>query len=61
MALSRAKGRDSIRLLQDFDESLLQQHPSEYLPSRAEDERLLRLERETITWWQTSQAFRHDW
>lgn len=45
VALSRAKGRDSIRLLQDFDEKLLQQDPNEYL--HLEDERLLQLEEDS--------------
>jgi ATP-dependent exoDNAse (exonuclease V) alpha subunit len=48
VALSRAKGRDSIRLLRDFDECLFQQHPSEYL--RIEDDRLKELDRETKKW-----------
>jgi hypothetical protein len=49
VALSRAKGRDSIRLLRDFDERLLQQHPNEHL--RVEDERLKKLDEETERWW----------
>jgi hypothetical protein len=49
VALSRAKGRDGIRLLRDFDERLLQQHPSEYL--RFEDDRLKKLHEETERWW----------
>ena len=36
VALLRGTGRHNIRLLNDFDETLLQQHPSEYL--RLEDE-----------------------
>lgn len=51
VALSRAKGRDSIRLLRDFDEKLLQQHPNEYL--RIEDECLLQLAQQTKTWWES--------
>ncbi|KAF5321196.1 hypothetical protein D9619_001956 [Psilocybe cf. subviscida] len=31
VALSRSRGRDTIRLLRDFDEQLFQRHPSEYL------------------------------
>ena len=50
VALSRAKGRDSIRLLRDFDERLLQRHPNEYL--RIEDERLKRLDEDTEREWQ---------
>jgi hypothetical protein len=53
VALSRAKGRDSIRLLRDFDERLLQQHPNEYL--RVEDERLKILDEETERWWKVLQ------
>jgi hypothetical protein len=49
VALSRAKGRDGIRLLRDFDERLLQQHPNEYL--RIEDERLKNLDEKTARWW----------
>ena len=49
VALSRAKGRDGIRLLRDFDERLLQQHPSEYL--RMEDDRLKALDEDTEKWW----------
>jgi hypothetical protein len=45
VALSRAKGRQSIRLLRDFEDHMLQEHPSEYL--RIEDERLKRLDKET--------------
>ncbi|KAG8214150.1 hypothetical protein J3R82DRAFT_10916 [Butyriboletus roseoflavus] len=40
VALSRCRGRDTIRLLRDFDDKLLTSHPSEYL--RTEDERLQR-------------------
>ena len=49
VALSRGMGRDNIRLLRDFDEKLLQQHPSEYL--RLEDERLKMLDEKTKTLW----------
>jgi hypothetical protein len=45
VALSRGTGRDNIRLLREFDESLLQQHPSEYL--RLEDDRLQKLDEYT--------------
>ena len=51
VALSRCCGRDSIRLLHDFDEKLLTSHLSEYL--RVEDERLARLNKETEEWWKT--------
>lgn len=53
VALSRAKGRESIRLLRDFDEKLLQQHPSENL--LVEDERLKKLDEDTKRWWQSIQ------
>ena len=49
VALSRGMGRDNIRLLRDFDEKLLQQHPSKYL--RLEDERLKMLDEKTKALW----------
>ena len=49
VALSRGTGRDNIRLLRDFDPTLLQQHPSEYL--RLEDERLTKLNESTTEIW----------
>jgi ATP-dependent exoDNAse (exonuclease V) alpha subunit len=45
VALSRSRGRNSIRLLRDFDDSIFTKHPSEYL--RAEDARLAELSKET--------------
>ena len=51
VALSRGTGRNSIRLLRDFDETLLQHHPSEYL--RLEDERLDSLNESTKRLWET--------
>ncbi|KAI9463712.1 hypothetical protein BJY52DRAFT_1115305, partial [Lactarius psammicola] len=45
VALSRSRGRATIRLLRDFDEKLFTTHPSERL--RKEDERLDALERST--------------
>ena len=48
VALSWAKGWSSIRLLGDFGESLLCQHPNEYL--FIEDEHLIHLE-DTKAWW----------
>ena len=51
VALSRGTGRDGIRLLRDFDETLLQHHPSEYL--RLEDERLDTLNESTKQLWET--------
>ena len=50
VTLSRARGRNQIRLLRDFDDKLLTKHPSEYL--RLEDERLGDLETKTDEWWQ---------
>jgi len=38
VALSRSRGRDTIRLLRDFDDGIFTKHPSEAL--RLEDERL---------------------
>ncbi|KAF8424992.1 hypothetical protein L210DRAFT_797582, partial [Boletus edulis BED1] len=49
VALSRSRGRDSIRLLRGFDEKLFTTHPSEHL--RREDERLNELDRITEGWW----------
>jgi hypothetical protein len=45
VALSRSRGRHSIRLLRDFDDRIFTKHPSEDL--RAEDERLSILAEET--------------
>jgi ATP-dependent exoDNAse (exonuclease V) alpha subunit len=50
VALSRGIGQNDIRLLRDFDETLLQQHPSEYL--RLEDERLLKMNEATKKVWE---------
>ena len=49
VALSRGTDQQNIRLLRDFDESLLQQHPSEYL--RIEDDRLKKLNEITMKIW----------
>ncbi|KAF8125257.1 hypothetical protein EV363DRAFT_1119588, partial [Boletus edulis] len=49
VALSRSRGRESIRLLHPFDEKLFTSHPSEHL--RTEDERLNRLDEVTAEWW----------
>jgi hypothetical protein len=38
IVLSQSRGRDTIRLLRDFDETIFRKHPSEHL--RKEDERL---------------------
>jgi hypothetical protein len=45
VALSRSRGRKTIRLLRDFDEKLFTVHPNEHL--RREDARLEKLEDET--------------
>ncbi|KIN92634.1 hypothetical protein M404DRAFT_114797, partial [Pisolithus tinctorius Marx 270] len=50
VALSRSRGRDTIRLLCDFDEKIFTQHPSEYL--RLEDQRLAGLDRKTMLDWE---------
>ncbi|KAH6906301.1 hypothetical protein BKA70DRAFT_1372848 [Coprinopsis sp. MPI-PUGE-AT-0042] len=50
VALSRSRGRDHIRLLRDFDESLFTQHPSDDL--REEMHRLWDLERATTRRWE---------
>jgi len=42
VALSRGIGRQTIRPLQDFDSSLLEQHACEYL--RLEDKQLKKIE-----------------
>ena len=47
VALSRSHGRDTIRLLRDFEERLFTVHPSEEL--RHEDARLSLLEEKTMT------------
>ncbi|THG92702.1 hypothetical protein EW026_g8293 [Hermanssonia centrifuga] len=50
VALSRSSGRDTIRILRDFDDKLFRQsHEPELL---IEDERLEALDRVTKQWWQ---------
>lgn len=49
VALSRSRGRNTIRLLRDFDETLFQNHPSEDL--RMDMMRLERLDAETKKEW----------
>ena len=49
VALSRSRGWDIIQLLQDFEDRLFTQHPSEYL--RQEDQWLVLLDEETREWW----------
>ncbi|KAF7971098.1 hypothetical protein HWV62_22094 [Athelia sp. TMB] len=51
VALSRGRGRDSIRLLRKFDASIFTRHPSEHL--RLEDKRLLDLANMTKTKFQS--------
>ena len=50
ITLSRGTGCDNICLLREFDEMLLQQHPSEYL--RLEDEQLQKLDEYTKQMWE---------
>ena len=50
VALSRSRGRDTIRLLRDFDEELFQHHPSEAL--RVDMERLAVLNRMNKERWE---------
>jgi hypothetical protein len=50
VALSRARGREHVRLIRDFDDSLFTRHPSERL--RVEDKRLQELDMATKIWWQ---------
>lgn len=45
VALSRSRGRETIRLLRDFDDKIFTKHPSQHL--RAEDERLAVLTQQT--------------
>ncbi|KAG1864866.1 hypothetical protein F4604DRAFT_1013710 [Suillus subluteus] len=49
VVLSRGHGRDSIRLLRDFDDDLFIRHPSEDL--RIEDERISQLVEDTERKW----------
>ncbi|KAJ3896354.1 hypothetical protein GG344DRAFT_72186 [Lentinula edodes] len=51
VALSRSRGRDTIRLLRGFDEALFVTHPSPDL--EVEDARLVELEEETTVAWNT--------
>lgn len=59
VALSRSRGRSTIRLLRDFDDALFQNHPSEDL--RTDMERLERLNEETkVAWLARAGAQRTD-
>jgi hypothetical protein len=51
VALLRARGQHTVRLLRDFDDKIFTQHPCEYL--RNEDIRLEKLDRLTKEWWNT--------
>jgi hypothetical protein len=51
VALSRGTGRQHIQLLRDFDRTLLEQHPCEYL--RLEDDRLKKLNEWTRQIWES--------
>ncbi|KAI0049248.1 hypothetical protein FA95DRAFT_1489493 [Auriscalpium vulgare] len=54
VALSRSSGRDTIRLLRDFNEQLFFQAQDQYLT--LEDERLRQLNGETKQWWEFEKA-----
>ena len=56
VALSRGTGRNNIRLLREFDTTLLQQHPSEYL--RLEDECITRLNAMTRDIWKRARSLK---
>lgn len=53
VALSRSSGRETIRLLRDFDDSLFTTLPS--LELEVEDQRLKDLNEETKVWWAAKQ------
>ena len=53
VALSRARGKDNIRLLREFDEKPLTTHPNGHL--RNENERLQLLDERTKLWWEMIQ------
>jgi hypothetical protein len=50
VALSRSWGRDTIRLLRDFDDEMFQHHPSEAL--RLDMERMEAVNRATRDQWE---------
>jgi ATP-dependent exoDNAse (exonuclease V) alpha subunit len=58
VALSRGTGQETIRLLRDFDVSLLQQHPSEFL--RLEDERLQKMNDATKKIWEARRHYQKE-
>ena len=51
VALSRSRGRDTIRLLRDFDDKIFTRHPSGHLQN--EDERLTWLAQNTTDKFET--------
>ena len=53
VALSRSRGRNTIRLLRDFDEKLFTSHPN--IKLRAEDNRLPVLEQQTMDRYQAGE------
>ena len=58
VALSRSSGRDSLRLLRDFDDDIfLQCHEAELME---EDERLERLNVVTKRWWERMESVQED-
>lgn len=58
VALSRSSGRDTIRLLRDFDDDLFVNPPCPQLAQ--EDRRLERLDAETRRWWEAVERQRDD-
>lgn len=53
VALSRSSGRETIRLLRDFDNKVfLQTHGADLM---AEDDRIAVLDRKTKNWWEEMQ------
>ena len=58
VALSRSRGRDSVRLLRDFDDTIFTKHPSEDL--RREDKRLEILIKNTTARFETG-YYEYEW
>ena len=58
VALSRSRGRDSVHLLRDFDDTIFMKHPSEDL--RREDERLEILIKNTTARFETG-YYEYEW
>ena len=58
VTLSRGMGCDNIRLLQDFDKTLLQQHPNECL--RLEDQQIHILNENIKNLWEIRKNQEHD-